>query len=79
MSPSNLRKSLTKIAPQFRGNGQHDSQELLRCLLGRPRGGPEAAAAAVTCHVTPAGEYGDSGGGALRGVAGLYKCECLVQ
>jgi len=33
VSPSNLRKSLTKIAPQFRGNGQHDSQELLRCLL----------------------------------------------
>ena len=32
VSPSNLRKSLTKIAPQFRGNGQHDSQELLRCL-----------------------------------------------
>ena len=33
MSPSNLRKALTKISPQFRGNGQHDSQELLRCLL----------------------------------------------
>ena len=33
VSPSNLRKALTKISPQFRGNGQHDSQELLRCLL----------------------------------------------
>ena len=77
VSPSNLRKSLTKIAPQFRGNGQHDSQELLRCLLDGLAEDPEAAAAAVTCHVTTAGEYGDRGGGALRGVAGLYKCECL--
>lgn len=35
LSPSSLRKTISRLAPQFAGNSQHDAEEVLTYLVDR--------------------------------------------